>query len=612
MTSLPDSKAEPLPRSGTLPLVLVVVVALLAMGRSVNSEFVNGDDDINLAHNPDFKPPSTASVGRYWSGTYAHMYMPVTYTLWAGVARFAYVPGRGALNPHVFHACNVIVHALNATLVFLLVRRLIGSGGTQTWAAAAGAAVFAAHPLQVEAVAWATGFKDMVYGAFTLTALNAYVVAAKRVTWSWKPYLLATAACCLALLSKPTAVAVPLLALAIDRFVIGRAWASVLKATAPWFLLAVPIIVLTKVIQPAPQVTPPAVWMRPLVAADALAFYMRNVLLPTKLAFDYGRTPTKVIESGEAYFTWLAPALAAVVLWGLSRGRASRPLLGGGVLMVAAALPLLGLVPFDQQKFSTVTDRYFYLSMSGVAIIVAGVLSRVPLRRWAGPVLVLVLVMTGASMAQTGYWRDSMAVGQRALAVNPDSEIGCNFVAGAYLDIGSPTQALPVAKRAVELNDKDHRAHWLLGAAFWAVGITSDAEVHFRRSIELDPTTSLSVTPLAALLAQQGRLEEAEHLARRAVELDPGDSLSHTTLGMTLLQLGRREEAAKELAVAARSSRDPQVHANLGILLAQLGRPEEARAHLRNAIALDPSNVTAREELERLDALLGGGGSPTR
>ncbi len=599
----PESESDAREQSAParLALVVVVVAALLAMGSSVNNYFVSGDDDINLAHNADFKPPTAANVAKYWREPFMHMYMPVTYTLWAGVARFSYEPAIGALNPHVFHAANVALHALNSALVFLHLRRLIGRGQLETWAAAAGAVVFAAHPIQVEAVAWATGFKDMVYGACTLIALNAYVVAAKQPKLFSKAYLLATVALCLALLSKPTAVVVPLLALSIDRFVLGRPWASVARAVAPWFVLAVPIVIITKVIQPAPQVTPIAAWARPLVAADALAFYAGTVLLPINLAADYGRTPAKVIASGQAYFTWIVPVVAGAVLWVLNRRGTSRPLLGGGAVVVAAALPLLGLVTFDQQKFSTVTDRYFYLSMVGVAIIVASLLARAPLRWWAGPALVVGMVLIGTSMAQTRHWRDTMAVGQRALAVNPESEIGLNDVAGAYLDQGSASQALPVAKRAVELNENDHRAQWLLGAASWGVENTADAEVHFRRAMEIDPTAPLPVSSLAALLAQQGRFEEVEPLARRAVELDPADPIARFTLGTTLMQLGRREEAAREMSVAARTSRDPRVHATLGIVLAQLGRPDEARKALQNALTLNPSYAPAREELDRLD-----------
>jgi Flp pilus assembly protein TadD len=148
----------------------------------------------------------------------------------------------------------------------------------------------------------------------------------------------------------------------------------------------------------------------------------------------------------------------------------------------------------------------------------------------------------------------------------------------------------------------------MLAAAEWGQGMPADAEAHFRRAIALDPDNAAFPASLAELLVQQGRYDEALVSARQALTLDPADPLARLNLGMILLEQGHLQQAATELAVAARSSRDPRAHAMLGVALARLGRPDEARQHLRDALAIDPSYAPAREELDRLDTL--GGQTP--
>src|SRR5688572_10567248 len=134
-----------------LPAVAVGFLALVVMAPLCGHEFTNWDDDKTVRGNPDFNPPSLAGVMRYWREPFMDLYVPVTYVVWAGVAAVAHEPGKG-LDPHVFHTFNVLLHAANAAIAFLLLRRLVGADRTS--AAFAGAALFAVHPVQVETVAW--------------------------------------------------------------------------------------------------------------------------------------------------------------------------------------------------------------------------------------------------------------------------------------------------------------------------------------------------------------------------------------------------------------------------------------------------------------------------
>ncbi len=74
------------------------------------------------------------------------------------------------LNPWGHHLTSVLLHALNAGLVFALLQQMTGA----TWRSLLVAALFALHPLRVESVAWVSERKDVLSGFFGLLALMAY------------------------------------------------------------------------------------------------------------------------------------------------------------------------------------------------------------------------------------------------------------------------------------------------------------------------------------------------------------------------------------------------------------------------------------------------------
>src|SRR5207237_7199255 len=140
------------------------------------------------------------------------LYIPGTYTVWTGLAYVGQLREADEhfikLNPWVFHGANVVLHALAAMVVFALLRALEMPAG----AALAGAVLFAAHPVQVEAVGWASGLKDVLSGLFSLVALWLYVLWAQGKSY----YALATGAFVWAVLCKPSAMVVPGIAVLID------------------------------------------------------------------------------------------------------------------------------------------------------------------------------------------------------------------------------------------------------------------------------------------------------------------------------------------------------------------------------------------------------------
>jgi protein O-mannosyl-transferase len=426
--------------STRLIALLVFVVACAGMARVCANDFVSWDDSFTLFNNPRMNPPTAETLRFYWTRAEHGLYMPGTQTIWAALAKVARNDRPSVdgvwLNPRVFHVASVAFHATAALVMFLLLRRLIGAARDAAHAqpsietrfatdvaAAIGALLFALHPVQVESVAWTAGMKDVLYGLFALVALWQYVAAvqassrgaARRTVLTH--FTFATAAFVWAVLCKPTAMVVPALAAVLHVVVMRRNWREAARWTAAWWPITLAAMVVARLSQQVTdQVATPPLWVRPLIAGDALAFYAAKLLWPLKLCIDYGRSPIVAHDGGWVYWTWLVPAaIAGVLVW-----RPRRELVAAALLVCLCVAPVLGLTRFMFQFYSTVSDHYLYLAMLGPALAAAWLAMNHP--KFARPAaLVLIGLFAVKSFAQAGTWKDDESLFTHTLAVTPTS-----------------------------------------------------------------------------------------------------------------------------------------------------------------------------------------------
>ena len=537
----PPSASAPAAR--LLPL-LVLAVTWAVLGEVVRGGFVRWDDNLHVTENPWLHPVTLAHIGHFWQTSYEGLYIPLSYTVYSLLALIARDPATQALNPHVFHAANLGLHLVNVLLVFALLKRLVGGA----WAAAGGALLFGLHPVQVESVAWVSELRGLLSALFSLVALGQYweFRQAPAGPRPWGRFVLATLAFGLALLAKPSAVAVPLMALVLDGWGRGRSWRLSLPLVL-WASLALAEIVLSRTSQPAPAALLLPLWRRPFVAGDALAASLAHLVWPVALGIDYGRSPATVLAHPGGYLTWLAPACLGVLLW---RIRRSWPLLMvAGGLFLAALLPVLGLVPFAFQEVSTVADRYAYLAMLGPALAAACLLARVPRRAVplaAGLSLAVLLLLGLQSALQVMVWQNDFALFSRALAVNPRSWVADNDLGATLYEHGQTEQAIRAFQNGLRWNPYQEKAWNNLGAALNTVGRRAEAEVALQNALRLAPDYAAAYNNLGLVSTGQGRLAAAEAEYRRALRLDPDFAEAQNNLGVLLDRQGKWTAAAEQ------------------------------------------------------------------
>lgn len=523
-----------------IPTILIAII-LLVYGCNFTHGFVWWDDQDTIFHNPDFLPPTLKSAFAYWTRlpNETYYYNPVVYTAWALASAVAYDPAHNSLAAWPFHLISLAVHAFSAFIVFRLLIRLTGSH--RPLPALIGALVFLLHPVQVEAVAWASGLKDLLCGLFTFLALLAWLNAtdltpSNTPSRRWTYYGLGTTCFILALLSKPLAVIVPLLAGVTEWAAYHTPLRKLAVRLVPWIVISVAAAAFAKCFLPASVVPHPALWARPLLAGDALAFYLYKVSVPWHYAPDYGRRPADVLGTAWVYVAWIVPFAVAMVC-AITWRRGVRQFALAFALFVIGVLPVLGLIPFDFQYFSTVSDHYLYVAMFGIAIACAVTfkcLDSIPTR------IVTILVLTtfaALSFVQSQYWRDDKTLWTHTIVVNPHSFAGYSQLGFAYWRAQQPEKAAQAYREAIRLNPNHPNGHdlWL----YYARKGDLDAAIHeidqYILAADQLPPLRKSIVPMlynykGEMLMVLGRSDEAVAEFQRALEIQPNLEVARQNL----------------------------------------------------------------------------------
>ncbi len=501
----------------------VVVLTLLTHWPCTRNGFTHWDDDVYLE--------GAAQHGVGWALTTTHIYYhPLTWLshqldlkLWG-------------LNPAAHHATNVLLHAINAGLVVLLAWLLTQQLPLAAWVGI----VFAVHPLQVESVAWIAERKNVLCAFFSLLALIFYV----RGRW-WLMVVAYTAA----LLSKPMAVPLPVVMMAIDYFPRGRRDWKILTEKWLLFLLAAVVTALAfrgQIDTGALRTHELSVVERVFVAARSLVFYLWKIVWPAWLSPFYPLGEELHLMQAE----FVVPAILCIVItavcWRVAVLRAA------WIAYVALVLPVSGLFQTGGQA---VADRFAYLAMIPVLLVIGSAVMK--LRR-AG----LVVLAGFASWfvlrteQQIPVWRDDVTLWQAVVANYPQSRVAYRHITHGLIEQRRFEEAIPYAKHAAAVaNDETELA--LLGGDFGAI---------------------------TEWLIEQRRFAEALPVVQRTVELLPDNVPARSALGLILLKTGRYAEAVDRL----QDVNLPAARYNLACAYARLGQLDEARAVLAQAVALNP------------------------
>lgn len=531
-----------------LPAALVLLLTVFVFARVVGFEFLRWDDWYMIQENPRLMSPTGENLLQFWAETdtgYKALYTPLTYSVTWGLARVC------GLRPSVFHAANLVVHLINTALVMLLTWRLLPKE-VIFWRrgvlVAMAGAIFALHPVQVEAVAWASSLNTLLACCFGLLAVCAWVmIGGIGIGRGILRLAVAAVLVLLACFCKPSAIVLPLVIAAIDLLVIRGGWARAAIALVVLGCVVLPLALIATAVQPATDVASPVLW-RPVVTLDALGFYAAHLLAPVRMLADYGRTPEFVAAHWLKQPYWVCGVLLAglaVLAW------KRWPMLSGALVVFVLALsPVLGLTVFQFQNFSTVADRYLYLPLAmaipvGV-LLLAGLQSRI--------VGIGLIVLSGSmaviSSAALPVWRDTLTWANTLIERNPASSVGYFVLAEHQSRLGDEAGAEKLYLKCLELRPRSIEYLYNLGNVRVRQQRYAEALGLYVRAMDSGARTE-DVYNNAFVAAQKaGQLPELAGALERALGSDPGNAPAHAYYGWLLLMAGRAGEAQGQFRTA--------------------------------------------------------------
>jgi tetratricopeptide (TPR) repeat protein len=553
--------------------------------------FINLDDGAYVAENPQIRQGfSGAGIAYALRASVAGNWHPLTMM---SHLLDSQVFGLNA-GPH--HMTSVLLHALNAALLFALLHSCTGT----IWRSALVAGLFAVHPLNVESVAWVAQRKTVLSTAFGLLAILAYGRYAAKRSGPW--YVLTALLLLLGLLAKPMLVTLPLLLLLLDFWPLRRMGSArtrdLLVEKIPLFVIAAGFSAIAAMTQASAgavvTIENVPLKIRAVNAVASVFRYVDNMIWPSQLAFFYPYVADPVTPSRLAVCAAGIAVVTAAAIW----FRRSCPyLVTGWLWFLTALVPVIGIVQVGAQASA---DRYAYVPLIGLFIVVAWALEAwTGARRGARQVAVVsaasaLALYAGAARIQLSNWRDSISLYTHAIRVTRNNYLAFNNLGTLLDDLGRRDEAIACFQAALRVRPRFAFPRLNLSRALAAEGKSDEALALISDFVQADPSDALMQLEMANLLCRSGKGDEAIGHYLEAIRLDSSSASAQADYAACLSRQGQFDEAAAALREARRlRPDDPAIRGNLGFALAKLGRFDDARAEFEFVLKQDPRSVSA-------------------
>jgi len=579
-----------------LILCLLLVLATVALYNPVtHAPFLNFDDDAYFTGNPHVRAGlSWNTVVWAFTTTELSDWKPIT---WLSHTLDGQLFG---FKPEAPHSINVLLHAANAVILFLI---LLGATGF-VWRSLGVAALFALHPINVESVAWIAERKNVLSMLFFLLALAAYGWYARRPGVG--QYLAVTIAYALALMTKAQVITFPFAVLLLDYWPLNRLaaeetgslefrteGASAFELSAPqrtsllrlilekipWFALSAASAAITMKAEAEATQKELPFWAHVANAALSYGKYIFKAFWPRDLAAVYPH-PELTISIPAAVVSALALIAISIVAWVY---RERRPFFAGWFWFLGTLVPMIGLVQIGMHGMA---DRYAYIPLLGIFVIVcwgaAALIEkfRIPVAVWAAAAMVVLLMLGIALHRQVSFWGDNVTLWSHALEITEGNYAAEDNLATALIAQGRVEEAVPHLRRAEFMRPDDplstlnlatyEQMHGNYQAAIdgfakmpqctkdpglLAMSRTNSGYAHywlkqydkakldFEAAILLQPGSSGAFRGLGLAAQKTGDISHAVQEYERAVEIEPSPS-GYLFLAQAL-DLDRQTEAAR-------------------------------------------------------------------
>lgn len=518
---MPDKIDIHLSKQKLFVYAVLAIVTLAVFWQVHQYDFINVDDQAFISDNGHVPSGITLEGIRWAFGTtFAGFWHPLT---WLSFMLDNQLYGMKAGG---YHITNLFFHILSCLLLF----GLLNQTTKEIWKSAFVAALFALHPLQVESVAWVALRKDILCAFFMMLTLYSYVHYTQKP--ALKRYLLVIFCFACALMSKSTAVTLPVIMILLDYWPLSRRPVEMtskkggwllwqLKEKAIFFLLSAFASLMTIHIWRDPSGGDVPLASRFMNAPNVFISYIEKMFWPHNLTFfNYFPRELPLWQVAGAILLIIFMTAAVIIL-----AKRFPYLFVGWFWYAVTILPVLGIV---KNSIFWTHDHYTYIPSIGIGMMLGwGIPLLIPrsdasknILFSAGTAVLIVLALL--SWRQCGYWKNSVTLLNHDLLVSKDNYMAHSFLGLALLDKGN------------------------VGAAM----------AHFNETIRINPRHFSTYVHRGAVYLKYGQYQSALDDFNKAIHIDPANAEAHNNRGIACFNMGQHQQAIRDFSKATELKKD--------------------------------------------------------
>jgi protein O-mannosyl-transferase len=565
------------PANPYLPALPIVALVLIAYIRVFNFDFISWDDTAYTIANNAVTSISLDHIKEWFTHFYIGNYHPLT------MVSYALDYAIGGNQPAIYHTTNILLHAINAVLLWRLVLLLSGDALVALFTAI----LWALHPASVEATAWIAERKTLLSGTFSLAGLICYTKYLEKPSQRAAITIIFLGAA--AMLSKATAVAFPLSLFAIDIWKGNPKLSKGLSVKLPLFAFALLVgMIAVKAQQEGGFLNRHEAGnplMQLLYAGHAYASYITRTLLPINLSIIYPY-PDSVIAP--ALFSVLT---AAIVATGIIAWKRHNTILAGSIAFFTVNIVfMLQFISFGEALSA---DRYMYLASFGIIFpCTYGIFEL--LKDNKRPVAITLTSIATASLLtltslRTAAWQSDLTFFTALADTFPNSAVAHSSLGALYLQKGELSLAEFHLDKATQIDPANYKAWHNKGNMYMKSGRTMEAFESFTKSIEINGY-SKSYFARAVIHQETGRFKLAIADIQQVLSHPPTDARAWYLYGYCNEQTGQYSDAILAYSQAIRiAGNNSLFYARRGVAESLIGKHGEAIADLRKAVEMPGS-----------------------
>ena len=595
--------------------LLISLISFAAYNDIGNHEFLHWDDNFYVDGNKNIHSLNWDNILWMFTNHASANWHPLTWLSYAVDFQF------WGKNAFVFKITNLILHLLNAFLIFVLTLKLLNltmeTASERTrfkiFAGIFAALLFSVHPQHVESVAWISGRKDILCTLFYLAGIISYLIQDEKhgsQQWGHLTLLLFV----FALMSKSMAVTFPLILLLLDIYPLKRiefgnnAWPAIKSLVVKklhYFLISFSVGSITLITQnnEMQSLTSFSLWDRLANASMNILHYFYTIFYPFDIQAYYPLNignDNHIILHLFAITVVITIFVACIYFW----RRDKKYFLLAWLFYIVTLLPVIGLLKVGH---ASAADRYAYLPTIGFYIVLGSLISNIIFIN-KGPILRAITIGTGSFVVfflviktdiNTQHWKNDMTLWSSVVEAFPNKVIVAhNNLGGVYVHREQYGNALEQFYKSAEIQPNNIGTLENIATCYTKLGRIDIALEYYKKSVDLNPGSPLPLITLGDFYNVRNKLGLADQYYQRAFEISPTSPKILLRSAYMDYVKGNYDSAALKLSYLEKMSPDNykglQLQAKIKLAEKQFS---EAENLARRILSIKPEDSLALEVL---------------